>query len=104
MQHCVLRYTSAKYRFWGEIPVKIPVRLSVPVPSPTIQSAVACSEAEDDGVCPGVCVSSSPGRWLFIIDKSFICMFVLFVCLVENQTLAKSIRNKYEMFCWKEAC
>ena len=35
LQHCVLRYTCAKYRFWGEIPVKIPVRLSVPVPSPT---------------------------------------------------------------------
>ena len=31
LQHCVLRYTGAKYRFWGEIPV----RLSVPVPSPT---------------------------------------------------------------------
>ena len=35
LQHCVLRYTGAKYRFWGEIPVKIPVRLSVPVPSPS---------------------------------------------------------------------
>ena len=34
LQHCVLRYTGAKYRLWGEIPVKIPVRLSVPVPSP----------------------------------------------------------------------
>ena len=34
LQHCVLRYTGAKYRFWSEIPVKIPVRLSVPVPSP----------------------------------------------------------------------
>ena len=32
LQHCVLRYTGAKYRFWDEIPVKIPVRLSVPVP------------------------------------------------------------------------
>ena len=31
LQHCVLRYTGAKYRFW----VEIPVRLSVPVPSPT---------------------------------------------------------------------
>ena len=30
LQHCVQRYTGAKYRFWG----KIPVRLSVPVPSP----------------------------------------------------------------------
>ena len=34
LQHCVLRYTGAKYRFWGEIPVKIPVWLSVPIPSP----------------------------------------------------------------------
>ena len=24
LQHCVLRYTSAKYQFWGEILVKIP--------------------------------------------------------------------------------
>ena len=35
LQHCVLRYTGAKYRFLGEIPVKIPVRLSIPVPSPS---------------------------------------------------------------------
>ena len=35
LQHCVLRYTGAKYRFWGEIPVKIPVRLSILVPSPS---------------------------------------------------------------------
>ena len=35
LQHCVLWYTSAKYWFWGEIPVKILVRLSIPVPSPT---------------------------------------------------------------------
>ena len=35
LQHCVLRYTGAKYRFWGEIPVTIRVRLSVPVPSST---------------------------------------------------------------------
>ena len=33
---CVPRYTGAKYRFRGEIPVKIPVRLSVPVPSFTL--------------------------------------------------------------------
>ena len=35
LQHCVFRYTGAKYWFWDEIPVKIPVRLSVLVPSPT---------------------------------------------------------------------
>ena len=40
LQHCVLRYISAKYRFWGEIPVKIQVRLSVPVPSPNRHPAM----------------------------------------------------------------
>ena len=45
LQHCVLRYTGAKYRFWGEIPVKIPVRLSVPVPSPSYDECLRHSTA-----------------------------------------------------------
>ena len=89
LQHCVLRYTGAKYRFWGEIPVKILVRLPVPVPSPT-KEHLCTSSWQAKQICWRFCPAAGKPCAGAIHSAVLFCSILSYVLPLQEVALRQS--------------